>query len=72
MSARHTMDNDLGWTTFSCHNCNSGDVYSVKRPDIKLTYPIDASIMGQLGDQVIVHRGTIVSHSLGRSRNSQE
>jgi hypothetical protein len=66
VSARRTMD----WVTFSCHNCNSGDIYSVKRPNIDLTYPIDVSIMGQSGDQVIVHRGTIVGHSLRRSITS--
>jgi hydrogenase maturation factor len=56
------MNNDSGWITISCHNCSSGDIYSVKRPnDAKISYPIDTSIISQSGDQVIIHKGTIVN-----------
>jgi hypothetical protein len=49
------------WVTISCHNCKTGDVYSVKRPDTKIVeYPIDTSLLSQFGDKVIIHQGTIV------------
>lgn len=49
------------WVTVSCHNCKTGDVYSVKRPNVKIVeYPIDTSLLSQYGDQVIIHKETIV------------
>lgn len=56
---RHQSDD---WITISCHNCKTGDVYSVKRPNTKTTseYPIDTSLISQFGDQLIIHQGAIV------------
>ncbi|CAO0799979.1 unnamed protein product [Mucor circinelloides] len=53
------MDNPEGWITISCHNCSTGDVYSVKRPNTKITYPFNDSMLSKFGDQVIIHNGTI-------------
>ena len=55
------MDNPEGWITISCHNCSTGDVYSVKRLNTKISYPFDNSILSRFGDQVIIHKGTLVS-----------
>ncbi|KAI9467808.1 MAG: hypothetical protein EXX96DRAFT_110210 [Benjaminiella poitrasii] len=57
---RYIMDNLDGWVTISCHNCSTGDVYSVRRQKKpKIIYPIQQSILSQSGDQVIIHKGTI-------------
>ncbi|CAO3613807.1 unnamed protein product [Mucor fragilis] len=53
------MDNPEGWVTVSCHNCATGDVYSVKRPHTNITYPLNDSLLSQFGDQVIIHKGAI-------------
>lgn len=58
------MDNPEGWVTVSCHNCATGDVYSVKRPHTNITYPLNDSLLSQFGDQVIIHKGAIVSGSV--------
>ncbi|CAO3613815.1 unnamed protein product [Mucor fragilis] len=56
---RIIMDNPEGWVTVSCHNCATGDVYSVKRPHTNITYPLNDSLLSQFGDQVIIHKGAI-------------
>lgn len=48
VSRTHTSD----CITISCHNCSTGDIYSVKRP-------IDS--LNQFGDRVIIHKGAIVN-----------
>lgn len=50
------------WVTVSCHNCKTGDVYSVKRPNLTFVeYPIDTALLSQFGDEIIIHDGTIVN-----------
>ncbi|KAI7905176.1 uncharacterized protein BX663DRAFT_484484 [Cokeromyces recurvatus] len=64
---RYIMDNSEGWVTISCHNCSTGDVYSVRRDNKpSIIYPIDKSILNQPGDQVIVHKGTIFGLEIER------
>lgn len=70
ISARHNNDNTLGWITFSCRNCNSGDVYSVCRPDVDLSYPIDTTILSQAGGEVIVQKGTIFGKEIEKVSKS--
>ncbi|KAL9545622.1 hypothetical protein MBANPS3_007054 [Mucor bainieri] len=63
---RIIMDNPEGWVTVSCHNCSTGDVYSVKRPNTKITYPYSDSLLSKFGDQVILHKGTIFGPEIDR------
>ncbi|GAN03571.1 hypothetical protein MAM1_0043d03026 [Mucor ambiguus] len=63
---RIIMDNPKGWVTVSCHNCSTGDVYSVKRPNTKIAYPFDNSLLSKFGDQVIIHKGTIFGSEIDK------
>ncbi|CEP07930.1 hypothetical protein [Parasitella parasitica] len=65
---RLIMDNPQGWMTVSCHNCITGDVYSVNRPNTKITYPFENSILGKFGDQVIIHKGTVFGNGIEQLR----
>lgn len=49
------------WVTVSCLNCASDSVYSVQASS-KLTtrYPVDLESLCQAGDQVLIHKDTVV------------
>jgi hydrogenase maturation factor len=55
------MNNSAGWITVNCHNCSSGDVYSVQRPYARVsTSLIEQATQNQFGDHILIHQGAIV------------